>query len=479
MSARRGGLARVAVVLSAGFLLATPIAAVAAAAAAPGGVRLPEFERVTLGNGAELALMPKRDTPMVAMNVVVRGGSLADAPGREGTAALLAELMQKGAGSRDGAQFAEAIENAGGQLTVGAGAESLSLGASFLARDLGLMIELASDALLRPKLSATEFDKVRERAIQSIAAAKDADPRALVGEYGDAWLFRGHLYGRPVGGSEESLATVTLEDLKRHYEAQVRGDRLIIAVVGDFDPADLRRRLETAFGSLGRADAAAPAATRAPSVEGRRVLLVDKAGATQTYFWLGNVGASRTDPERTAQAVVNTVFGGRFTSMLNTELRVKSGLTYGAGSAFDRLAEPGAFRITSFTATESTVQALDLALATLDRLHAEGVDAATLDSAKTYLLGQFPPTIETNGALASRLADLLLYGLGRDDVDEFAARVTAVDGAAAGRTIGQSFPQSRNLVMVLIGDAARIRGQVGKYGPVTEMKITDPRFAPR
>jgi predicted Zn-dependent peptidase len=479
MSARRGGLARVAVVLSAGFLLATPIAAVAAAAAAPGGVRLPEFERVTLGNGAELALMPKRDTPMVAMNVVVRGGSLADAPGREGTAALLAELMQKGAGSRDGAQFAEAIENAGGQLTVGAGAESLSLGASFLARDLGLMIELASDALLRPKLSATEFDKVRERAIQSIAAAKDADPRALVGEYGDAWLFRGHLYGRPVGGSEESLATVTLEDLKRHYEAQVRGDRLIIAVVGDFDPADLRRRLETAFGSLGRADAAAPAATRAPSVEGRRVLLVDKAGATQTYFWLGNVGASRTDPERTAQAVVNTVFGGRFTSMLNTELRVKSGLTYGAGSAFDRLAEPGAFRITSFTATESTVQALDLALATLDRLHAEGVDATTLDSAKTYLLGQFPPTIETNGALASRLADLLLYGLGRDDVDEFAARVTAVDGAAAGRTIGQSFPQSRNLVMVLIGDAARIRGQVGKYGPVTEMKITDPRFAPR
>jgi predicted Zn-dependent peptidase len=479
MSARRGGLTRVAAVFGAGLLLAMPMAAVAAASATPGAVRLPEFQRVTLGNGAELALMPKRDTPLVAMSVVVRGGSLADAPGREGTAALLAELMQKGAGSRDGAQFAEAIENTGGQLTLGAGAESLSLGASFLARDIGLMIELASDALLRPKLSAAEFEKVRERAIQSIAAAKDADPRALVGEYGDAWLFRGHLYGRPVGGSEESLAAVTIEDLKRHYDAQVRGDRLIIAVVGDFDPADLRRRLEAAFGSLGRAAAAAPVATRAPSVEGRRVLLVDKPGAAQTYFWLGNVGASRADPERTSQAVVNTVFGGRFTSMLNTELRIKSGLTYGARSGFDRLAQPGAFNITSFTATESTVQALDLALATLDRLHAEGVDAKTLDSARTYLLGQFPPSIETNGALASRLADLLMYGLGRDDVDEFAARVTAVDGTAADRTIGQSFPQSRNLAMVLIGDAARIRGQVGKYGPVTEMKITDPRFVPR
>jgi predicted Zn-dependent peptidase len=479
MSARRGGLARVAIVLGAGFLLATPIAAVAAAPATPGGVRLPEFERVTLANGAELALMPKRDTPLVAMNIVVRGGSLADAPGREGSAALLAELMQKGAGSRDGAQFAEAIENVGGLLTLTAGAESLSLGASFLARDVGLMIELASDALLRPRLSATEFDKVRDRAIQSIAAAKDADPRALVGEYGDAWLFRGHLYGRPVGGSEESLAAVTLEDLKRHYEEQVRGDRLIVAVVGDFDPADMRRRLESAFGSLGRAAAAVPVATRAPTVEGRRVLLVDKPGATQTYFWLGNVGASRTDPDRTAQAVVNTVFGGRFTSMLNTELRIKSGLTYGASSSFDRLAQPGSFRITSFTATESTVQALDLAFATLDRLHAEGIDAATLESSRTYMLGQFPPSIETNGALAARLADLLMYGLGRDDVDDFAARVDAVDGAAAQRIIGQSFPQSRNLAIVLVGDAARIRGQVGKYGPVIEMKITDPRFAPR
>jgi len=465
-----------AALLGAAVLVA---ASASAAPGSPGGVRLPEFERVTLGNGAELALMPKRDTPLVAMNVVVRGGSLADAPGREGTAALLAELMQKGAGGRDGAQFAEAIENVGGELVIGAGAESLSVGASFLARDLGLMIELASDALLRPRLTAAEFDKVRERAIQSIAAAKDSDPRALVGEYGDAWLFRGHLYGRPVGGSEESLATVTLDDLKRHYEAQVRGDRLIIAVVGDFDVADVRRRLEAAFGSVGRAQGNAPAATRAPAVEGRHVLLVDKPGAAQTYFWLGNVGASRTDPERTAQAVVNTVFGGRFTSMLNTELRVKSGLTYGARSNFDRLAEPGAFSITSFTATESTVQALDLALATLDRLHADGMDAATLESARTYLLGQFPPTIETNGALAGRLSELLLYGLGPDDVNEFAARVTAVDAAAAKRTIGQAFPLSRNLAIVLVGDAARIREQIGKYGPVTEMKITDPRFAPR
>jgi predicted Zn-dependent peptidase len=241
----------------------------------------------------------------------------------------------------------------------------------------------------------------------------------------------------------------------------------------------VRRRLEQAFGGVPRASGPAPAVKAAPRDTGRRVLLVDKPGATQTYFWLGNVGASRTDPERTAQAVVNTVFGGRFTSMLNTELRIKSGLTYGARSSFDRMAEPGAFDISSFTATESTVPALDLALATLDRLHRDGIEAAALASSQTYLLGQFPPTLETNGALAGRLAEMMLYGLGRDDVDQFAARVAAVDEAASRAVIARSFPASGDLAMVLIGDAARIRGEVRKYGPVTEMKITDPRFAPR
>ena len=217
---------------------------------------------------------------------------------------------------------------------------------------------------------------------------------------------------------------MTLDDLKRHYAAQVRGDRLMIAVVGDFDAADVRRRLEEAFGVAGRAPRQRPLATRgAARGQGRRVLLVDKPGATQTYFWLGNVGASRTDPARTAQDVVNTVFGGRFTSMLNTELRIKSGLTYGAGSGFDRLAEPGAFRITSFTATESTVPASTSRSPRSTGCTRTGSTPRRSTRRGPTCSGSSRPRIETNGALAGRLADLLLYGLGREDVDGFAARV--------------------------------------------------------
>jgi predicted Zn-dependent peptidase len=119
-----------------------------------------------------------------------------------------------------------------------------------------------------------------------------------------------------------------------------------------------------------------------------------------------------------------------------------------------------------------------MALETLARLHKEGLHADQLKSSQSYMLGQFPPSIETNGQIAARLADMLFHGLGPEDVNEYAARVTKVDAAAVRSTIEQSFPQPDNLVIVLIGDAAKIRDAVRKYGPVTEMKITDPRFAP-
>jgi len=442
------------------------------------GVRLPAFERFTLANGAVVALMEKHDTPLISLAADVRGGSIGDPAGKEGTAALFAQLIQKGAGTRNSAQFAEAIESVGGSIGAGASTESVSVSASFMARDAGLMIELVSDALLRPRLAPDEFAKVRALAIQGIAAAKDSDPRALIAEYGDAWLFHGHPYGRATDGTESTLAGVTLEDVKRFYAEQVGGDRLILAVVGDFSAAEMRRKLEAAFGGWRKAGAPLPQAPPPQRLQGRKVLLVDKPGATQTYFWLGNVGASRTDPDRTRQSVVNNVFGGSYTSMLNTELRIKSGLTYGAKSVFNRAAQPAAFSIESYTQTEKTVEAIDLALATLDRLHHDGLDAAKVASSQAYLLGQFPPTIETNGQLAGRLTDLIFYGLGPEDVDDYAGRVQAVDVDSAKTTIAASFPAAQDLAIVLIGDAAKIGDAVKKYGPVTKMKIEDPSYYP-
>lgn len=207
------------------------------------------------------------------------------------------------------------------------------------------------------------------------------------------------------------------------------------------------------------------------------MLLVDKPGATQTYFAMANVGSRRGDPAEAAQDLVQTAFGGRFTSMVNTELRIKSGLTYGASSQVQRPREPGMVAITSFTKTETTKQAMDLAIATLDRLHRDGLDAATLQSARHYIAGQFAPDLETAPQLAAQLVDLALYGEGREAVDGYLGKVAAATPAEVAAAT-DVFPRSGDLAIVAIGDASKIREALRGYGPLTEMKLTDPRFSP-
>jgi zinc protease len=420
----------------------------------------------------------KREVPLVSFSAWLRGGALGDPEGKEGLAALTAELLRKGAGARDARGFAEAVDGVGGVLSVGAGLEAVRLSGQFLSRDVDLMVELLADMLMRPRFEQAELEKTRERRVSELAAMKDGDPRGVIGTYFQAFHFGAHPYGRPVGGSEASLPTLEREDVLAYAKAHLGADRLILAVVGDFDTKKLARKLEAALKGWGRASVPAPVAPPTPRMQGRRVLLVDKPDATQTYFWVGNTGISRTDPERVPVALANTVLGGRFTSLLNTALRVKSGLTYGAGSQVLRDTQPGAFALSSYTRTESTGQALDMALDVLARYREEGLDEETLASAKAYVLGQFPPTLETGPQLASMLAELAFYGLDSGDVDDFAAQVAAADREGLQRVIQRVLPAREDLTVVLIGRAEALRELARKYGPVTEMRLADPRFAP-
>lgn len=442
------------------------------------GVTLPPFETFVLDNGMQIILMEKHDVPLIAFDAIIRGGVVADPDGKGGTASLLAELLRKGAGERDAAEFARTVDGVGGILNTGVGKESVAVSGGFMARDAALMVELLADVLMNPLLSRDEFIKLRGRNIQQIRSMKDTALRALTSVYGEAFLFGDHPYGDVSFGSEASLANVNYADIRRYFIEHVGADRTILAVVGDFDTDTMRGRLENAFGDWRLAAGELPAIPAADERQGREVLLVDKPAASQTYFYLGNIGVARDYPNQAALDLVNTVFGGRFTSMLNTELRVESGLTYGAGSRLAQYTRPGSVAIMSFTRTETTGEAIDLSIAILERLHAQGLTAQQLESAKAYVLGQFPPELETNGEIAARLAGLRFYGLDRGTIDAYAEEVAAVTLADAQAAIESVYPSPEALRIVLIGNADAIREQAAHYGPVTEIRITDPRYVP-
>jgi zinc protease len=451
---------------------------------AGGAVQVPPHERLVLPNGVTLLIVPRRDVPLVAFQAVIRGGPLGDASnhgaGRTvpGVASMVAGLLEKGAGERDAFAFADAVEGAGGNFSVNAGTEALSISGQYLARDQHLMIELLADALMRPRFDPAELDKLRDRRIELIKATKDSDPAELIGVYGRAQLFGVHPFGRPVGGSEDSLARITHRDVLDFYADHFGADRLILVVAGDVDVPALKRDVTQAFGGWRKSVAPLASPPEPVHVKGRRVLLVDSPESAQTYFWLANVGVNKRYPQHAALDLVNTLYGGRFTSILNTELRIKSGLSYSARAGFSRGTVAGEFSIRSFTDTENTGKALDLALETLTRLRRDGVTQEMLDSARAYVLGQYPLGFETASDWAAALAELEFYNLGSSYIDDYAAMLRAVTLQDARNVIDAAYPSADDLTIVLIGDAGNIRDAARQYGPVTEMPITQPAFAP-
>jgi len=448
-----------------------------ASTAAAQTLHMPPHERYVLKNGLTVLLLEKHGVPMINLFAIVKTGSTTDPAGEEGLASITAGLLRKGTKARTAQQFAADFDFIGGEFEADAGADYSSVSAEFLTKDLTRGLELFSDALLHPTFPQAEVEKLLAQSIDGVRGAKD-DPQQVLGAYYDGYLYGTHPYGRPSGGDEVSLQRIKRDAIVKLYEANYAPGNTLLAVAGEFNGAEMRKKLEDVFGGWPARTVAATPIAATPPVKGKRLLLVDKNDATQTYFAFGNVGIARNDPDRVAIRVVNTIFGGRFTSELNEALRVESGYTYGASSFFDSRKAPGPFGIFSFTKNETTTPAIDLALQVLEKLHKDGVTDAQLKSAKSYIKGQFPPNIETSRQLAQIIASHEFYGLGDEEINQLEARVDAVTPEVAKQVIQKHFP-AENLVFVLIGKSSAIGRAVEKYAEKRDARaITEPGFWP-
>ena len=164
--------------------------------------------------------------------------------------------------------------------------------------------------------------------------------------------------------------------------------------------------------------------------------------------------------------------------MLNTALRVESGLTYGARSILRRGKVTGSVGISSYTRTDATAKAIDMALNVLYRLRTDGIGEDTLESAQNYVLGSFPTRLETARQLAAQFAMLELYGLDAGYVDNYADAIRAVSVESIAPVVTDVYPADDGLVFVILGDAAVIRDTVARYGSLREISIRDGRFSP-
>jgi predicted Zn-dependent peptidase len=457
------------------LLLLAGLALPAAAQTRGGELKLPPYKSVKLKNGMTLLLMEQHEVPLISFSAVVQAGSVSDPAGKEGIASVTAGLLRKGTKTRTADQLSTELDFIGGQLGAGAGSDSSRIFAEFVKKDLAKGLDLLGDVMMNAAFPADETTKLLKQSLDGIKSAKDQPP-AVIGQFYSAYLFGKHLYARPAGGDENSLATITRDDIVKFYEANYVPGNTILAVVGDFQTVEMEKLLTDRFSAWPAKEVTTLRVTDATPVTGKRLLLIDKPDSTQSFFRIGNIGISRTNPDRVGIEVVNTLFGGQFTSWLSTELRIKNGLTYGANSFFDERRARGAFVISSFTPNATTERCIDLALEQLKRLHEKGLSEEELKSAKAYIKGQFSPTIETSDQLANLIATLRFYGLGDDEINTFYSKIDALTLADTKRIIQQYFPLD-NLVFVVIGKASEVGSVVKKYAPkVDTISISAPGF---
>jgi predicted Zn-dependent peptidase len=440
-------------------------------------IHIPPHEKVVFKNGLTVLLLEKHGVPIVNFAALVKTGAAADPAGEEGLASITAQLLRKGTQKRTAQQFAADSDFTGGSVEADASADFSSVSGEFLNKDLARGLDLFSDALLHPIFPQSEVDKLLAQSLDGVRAAKD-EARSVLGTYYDAYLFNGNGYGRTSDGDEISLTRIHRDAVVKFYKTYYAPGNIILAVAGDFQTADMKKKLEDVFGQWPSKPVTPVKIPVLPPVKGKKLLLVDKPDATQTYFAIGNVATAAGDPDRVAIRLVNTVFGGRFTSLLNEALRVESGLTYGAISAFDPRKAPGPFGIYSYTKNESTAQAIDMALQVLRKLHKQGITAEELASAKSYIKGQFPPSIETSRQLAQIIAINEFYGLDDSEINDLEKRLDAVTPAIAQQVIQKHFPTD-NLVFTLIGKRSDIAAGVQKYAEKQDARvISEPGFWP-
>lgn len=436
------------------------------------GYQLPKYEKLKLPNGLTVYLMEQKEVPVMNVSIIIPAGAIYDGS-KAGLASLTATALKHGTKSYTKANLDEELDFIGASVGTFASKESATISAKFASKDKEKVLGIMKEILLDPSFDAVEFDKEKKRLLTNLDQQKES-PRSVLPAYFDKFMYGSHVYGNIIQGKKSTVSPLTVQDVKSFYKENYLPESSAIAVVGDFNSAEMKTMLTKLFsdwkkGTKPQVNLASKPITKPTA---NNVLLINKDDARETTFNIGTMGISRNNPDFVAIDVVNTLFGGRFTSMLNDELRVNTGLTYGANSRFSPLKNGGTFAISTFTANKTTEAAIDKALEVLNNLHKNGIDENSLASAKNYVKGQFPPRYETAGQLAGLLTQMFWYNFDESFINNFEKNVDGLTLEKAKSIISTYFPKDK-LQFVMVGKSSEIKKIVEKYGTLTEVQIKD------
>jgi len=424
---------------------------------------VPEVWQTELANGLMVLGIENNELPLVQFDLVIKGGQLADAMDKVGVAQLVGDMMNRGTASKTPAELEAAIEALGAVISVGASGETFTISGSTLARNYTATMALVEEMLLEPRWDVEELTLAKLAATNALKGQL-ASANAVAGnEYRKIFYGADHILSRNILGTDETLAAITMGDLKSYHASYLAPTEAALHIVGDVSEANARLALNR-LAKRWRSSAAPLVAYKMPSPpNGSKVYFYDIPGAKQSVFRFGYALPGALDSDYYGISVMNYILGGgSFASRLTQELREGKGYTYGIRSQVFGNKDIGQFMLTSGVRSNVTLEAASLVKSIMENYGKTFTDA-DLDVTKSFLVKSGARASETLGRKLGILRQMSAFGRPANFMLERTKEVEAMTLERI-KTLAASHVRPGKMFYLVVGDAATQRERLKELG---------------
>lgn len=422
-------------------------------------LHVPSWTSARLSNGAQLVVSEERALPLVSFSVTFVGGADQYEPAdKTGVARFTASMLMEGTTTRTGDQLSNALQLLGTSISSSVAGETGTIGFLSTTKSFAPTLDILADVLQHPTFPDSALERLRARTLVSLQQEKDRGPSIAAKIFPKVLYTTTHPYGRSI--TEETAKEITRQDVHAFFDAYYRPAHAIITVVGDITPADARRVVEHALagwqgGSMPSFDYPAP-----PLPHSTTIYLVDRPGAAQSSFLLGQIGPPRSTPDYYAIRVMNELFGVLFQSRLNHDIREVKGWSYGVGSAFGFGKGPGAFRAGGEIVTAKTDSALLEFMSEIRGIRGDQPPSdEEMRAAKAALVQSLPEDFASVEGVNGAITSIYTNGLPQTYYQQFAGNVDAVTKDDVVR-VARQYVDPEHLAIVIVGDRRVIEAPI-------------------
>jgi zinc protease len=410
---------------------------------------LKDAKRVELPNGLVLLLFENHRLPIVVAHAQVRDAHLYESDEKLGVATLTGDLLDEGTAKHNGQQIAEMIEDVGGSLGLSSGGGTVRV----LSPDRELGLSLLFECLSQANFPKEAFERDRAKQLSAIDEA-ETQPDSRARRAFRAAVFGKHPNGRPTRGTRKTVEQLKREDCRDFYQKVFVPNNTTVAIVGDFDSAQVVKDVTRLTADWKKTDLKRPATPPVEKPEKFTQQILTMPEAAQLHFLMGHVGVRRNNPDFYKLLVMDYVLGTGpgFTDRLSSRLRDREGLAYtvqaNISSSADK--EPGVFMCYIGTAPDNFERVKKEFLEELNRIRDEEARPEEVENAKKYLLGSLPFQFTTNAAIAGQLLAVERFGLGFGYLDDYRKAVAAVTPADV-QAVAKKHIDPKRMVLVAAG----------------------------